>query len=344
MTDQPLSSIRRPRRRICIAGAGAIGCTLAVRFALAGHEVGVLARGRTREAIARDGITLTDREGTHTVRVAAGDASSLGPQDIVFTCAKAHDLPALAPQLAPLLAPHTLIVPAVNGVPWWYFHGEDGRFAGSRIEAVDPDGRLAASLPLQQVIGSVVFITAEAEAPGRVRANNPPLVMLGELDHRLSDRLQELCAILADAGIEARPLERIRDKLWTKIIANVSTNPLSVVTGATLEALYREGELQETVVAIMRETLLVAASYGARVDIDPPTFLELGAAMGPVRTSMLQDYEQGRTLELAAIGDAVLELAARYGLPMPVTRNIIGLARHCGRNARVVAATHPSSN
>ena len=332
------SSTELVRRRICIAGAGAIGCTLAARLALAGHDVSVLARGRTLEAIRRDGITLTDLEGTHTVRVATGDAASLGPVDILFTCAKAHDLPALAPTLAPLLAAHTLIVPAVNGVPWWYFHGEGGRFAGSRIEAVDPDGRLAASLPLAQVIGSVVFITAEAEAPARVVVRNPLLVMLGELDNRASERLLGLCATLESAGIEARPLERIRDKLWTKIIANASTNPLSVVTGATLEALYRPGELQDTVTAIMRETLLVAASYGARVEIDPLTFVELGAAMGAVRTSMLQDHDHGRELELAAIGDAVLELAARFGIPMPVTRQVIALARFRGQGGRAAGA------
>ncbi|PKO54579.1 MAG: 2-dehydropantoate 2-reductase, partial [Betaproteobacteria bacterium HGW-Betaproteobacteria-19] len=133
--------------------------------------------------------------------------------------------------------------------------------------------------------------------------------------------------------IEARPLERIRDKLWTKIIANISTNPLSVISGATLEELYRPGELQDTVIAIMREVLLVAASYGARVEIDPLSFLELGASMGPVRTSMLQDHDKGRPLELAAIGDAVLELAARFDIPMPVTRKIIALARFRGNQA-----------
>ena len=320
-------------KRICIAGAGAIGCTLAARLGLAGHAVSVLARGATLQVLRRDGVCLTDREGDHQVPVRAGDAAELGPQDILFTCTKAHDLPAMAPGLAPLITPDTVIVPALNGVPWWYFHGEGGRFANAPVKSVDPDGVLAASLPLAQVLGSVVFITAESDAPGKVHAPNPHLIMLGELDKPSSERLQDLCGVLAGAGIEARPLERIRDKLWTKIIANISTNPLSVVSGATLEEIYRPGELQDTVIAIMRETLLVAASYGARVEIDPLSFLELGAAMGPVRTSMLQDLDHGRRLELAAIGDAVLELAARFDIPMPVTRKVIALARFRGRQA-----------
>lgn len=326
------SSPPQKTQKICIAGAGAIGGTIAARLARAGLDVSVLARGATLDALRRDGITLTDLEGTHQVPVRASDQPDFGVQDVIFVCAKAHDLPALLPRLAPLIGAHTIVVPAVNGVPWWYFHGEGGRFAGEPVRAVDPDGALAAALPLHHVIGCVVFITAESPRPGHVVARNPHLIMFGEPDHSQSERLRALCATVERGGIEARPLDRIRDKLWTKIIANISTNPLSVITGATLEELYRPGELQDTVSAIMREVLLVAASYGARVEIDPLTFLELGAAMGPVRTSMLQDYERNRPLELAAIGDAVLELAARFDIPMPVTRRVIALARFRGRH------------
>lgn len=321
-------------KRICIAGAGAIGCTIAARMAMAGHDVSVLARGATLDVIRREGITLNDLEGEHRVTVTASDSAEFGIQDIVFACAKAHDLATLLPTLKPLIGDHTLVVPTVNGVPWWYFHGDGGRFAGETVNAVDPDGTLGALLPMEQIIGCVVFITAEVEAPGRVLARNPHLIMFGEPDNSMSPRLLDLCAAVSAGGIEARPLERIRDKLWTKIIANTSTNPLSVITGATLEDLYRPGELQDTVIAIKREVLLVAASYGARIEIDPLTFLELGASMGAIRTSMLQDYDKGRPLELAAIGDSVLELAARFHLPMPVTRKIIALARFRGEQRR----------
>lgn len=329
--------------KICIAGAGAIGGTIAARLAMAGLDVSVLARGATLEALRRDGITLTDLEGTHQVPVHASDQADFGVQDILFICAKAHDLPALLPRLMPMVGAHTVVVPAINGVPWWYFQGTTGRFAGETVRAVDPGGVLTATLPWQHLIGSVVFITAESPRPGHVIARNPHLIMFGELDERSSERLHTLCAVVTRAGIEARPLERIRDKLWTKIIANVSTNPLSVISGATLETLYTEPDLRDTLVAMMRETLLVAASYGARIEIDPLTFLELGAAMGPVRTSMLQDLERQRPLELAAIGDAVLELADRFGIAMPITRQVIGLARIRGRPASPNAST-PTRN
>ncbi|MDO9596367.1 MAG: 2-dehydropantoate 2-reductase [Azoarcus sp.] len=319
------------RKRICIAGAGAIGCTIAARMALTGHTVSVLARGATLGAIRRDGITLTDHEGTHQVAVHASEHAEFGVQDIVFVCAKAQDLAGILPRLQPLIDEHTIVVPTVNGVPWWYFYGEGGRFADQTVHAVDPDRQISALLPLRHIIGSVVFIAAEVEQPGHVVARTPHLIMFGEPANGLSPRLLELCAAVEAGGIEARPLERIRDKLWTKIIANISTNPLSVITGATLEELYTRPELKETVVAIMREVLLVAASYGARVEIDPLSFIELGAAMGPVRTSMLQDHDKGRPLELAAIGDAVLELAARFDIPMPVTRKVIDLTRFRGK-------------
>ncbi|NMG36698.1 2-dehydropantoate 2-reductase [Azoarcus sp. TTM-91] len=332
-----------PKQRICIAGAGAIGCTIAARLAMSGQDVSVLARGATLETLSSQGIVLTDLEGTHTVPVNAGTAADFGVQDIIFLCCKSQDIAALLQQVKPLVDENTIVVPAINGVPWWYFHGEGGRFAGSTVEAVDPAGSVSALLPLTQIMGTVVFITAEASAPGQVTAKNPHLMMFGEPDNSSSERLQRLCAVVAAAGIEARPLERIRDKLWTKIIANASTNPLSVVAGATLEELYTEPALRDTVIAIMQEVLLVAASYGARVEIDPLTFLELGAAMGPVRTSMLQDYERGRALELGSIGDAVLELAARFDIPMTVTRKIIGLARFHGEKHSSSTATQAAA-
>ncbi|MGQ7817909.1 ketopantoate reductase family protein [Metapseudomonas furukawaii] len=314
--------------RICIAGAGAIGCTLAARLADTGHTVSVLARGATLAAIRANGIHLDDLDGHHFVHVPASDrAGDLGPQDIVFLCAKADALPALAADIQPLLHPGSLLVPVVNGLPWWYFHGLQGRFAGQRIRAVDPEGLLAERLDLAQVIGCVVFITAQCPAPAVAEAQNPHLMIFGEPDNRLTPRLERLRALVADAGIEARASERIRDSVWTKAIANLSSNPLSVITGATLEQIYGQADLRRIAGDCLQETLLTAAAYGARIEFDPQTFLDLGAGMGAVRTSMLQDYDKGRPLELAAIGDAVLELADRLELPMPITRHLVALAR-----------------
>lgn len=320
--------------RLCIVGAGAIGCTLAARLASAGQPVSMLARGHTLAALNQNGVRLTDLEGEHHAQVnASDDCNVLGEQDLLFVCTKAPALLGLLPSLAPLIGPQTVVVPVVNGVPWWYFHGVEGRFAERQIQAVDPDGALSAALNLDQVLGCVVFITAETEAAGVARSNNPHLMVLGEPNEQMSERLEWARALIARSGIEVRATERIRDQLWTKIIANLSSNPLSVVTGATLEELYGKAELKKVVAKILQETLLTAAAYGARINFDPQTFMELGAGMGPVRTSMLQDYEQGRPLELAAIGDAVIELAGYQGLAMPTTQDILTLARFRGAQA-----------
>ncbi|WP_437880341.1 ketopantoate reductase family protein [Pseudomonas sp. LRF_L74] len=321
-------------KRICIVGAGAIGCTLAARISASGQPVSLLARGQALAALRENGVRLSDLDGTHHSPVnASDDCAALGQQDLVFICTKAPALAGLLPSLGPLLCPETIVMPLVNGVPWWYFHGVEGRFAEHRVEAVDPGGVLSAAMDLERILGCVVFITAETESPGVVRSNNPHLMILGEPNGHMSERLEWVRALIENAGIEARASERIRDPLWTKIIANLSSNPLSVVTGATLEELYGTSSLKNVVAKILQETLLTAAAYGARIDFDPQTFMELGAGMGPVRTSMLQDYEHGRPLELAAIGDAVIELAGYQGLAMPTTQDILTLARFRGAQA-----------
>jgi 2-dehydropantoate 2-reductase len=315
-------------RQILIAGAGAVGCTLAARLAAAGHAVDLLARGSTLAALRSRGLRLDDCDGhwQAPVRPVASTAECATP-DLVLLCSKSQDLPDLAAQVSSVLGLHSLVVPLVNGVPFWYFQGAGGRFEGRCVQAVDPAGRLARLLPAARVLGAVTFLTAECEGPGRVRAPNPHLLMMGEPTGGISPRLQALCGLFSAAGIEARPQERLRDKLWTKLIANLTSNPLSVVTGATLQAIYTDPVLLDTVRAVMYETMLVAAAYGARLEIDPTEFLRLGAAMGAVRTSMLQDFERNRPLELAAIGDAMLELAALYHLPMPATTTLLAQAR-----------------
>lgn len=320
--------------RICIAGAGAIGCTLAARIALTGQAVNVFARGRTLAALQRNGIHLQDLTGKHQVKVnASDDARQLGEQDIVFLCTKAPSLSGLLPSIGALIGPQTRVVPVINGVPWWYFHGEGGRFDGSRVEAVDPDGRITDTLDLHQVIGCVVFITAQSSAPAVVKTHNPYRIIFGELNNTLTPRLQALCALIESAGIEAQGTDRIRDQLWTKIIANLTSNPVSVITGATLEQIYGLPDMRELALATFHEAMQVAAAYDARLSMEPNTFVQFGASMGAVRTSMLQDFDKGLPLELAAIGDAVLELAAKVDIAMPITRSVLTLARFCGEHA-----------
>lgn len=326
--------------RVCIVGAGAIGCTLAARIASNGQSVSMVARGQTLEAIRSIGVTLFDLEGEYQAIVRAeSDCTALGIQDVIFICTKAHSLMGLLPEIAPLIGPETIVVPVVNGVPWWYFHRVSGRYAGFRVEAVDPGGSLSACLNLDQVLGCVIFITAHTESPGVVRSNNKYLMILGELDNQLSERLELVRSLVERSGIEARASDTIRDSLWTKILANLTSNPLSVITGASLEQIYSQPELKTIVSKILHEALATAAAYGARIAFDPQTFMALGAGMGAVRTSMLQDYDTGRPLELAAIGDAVVELASLQGIDMPVTKDILALARIRALNSRTERTT-----
>jgi len=317
--------------RVCIAGAGAIGCTLAARIALSGQPVNVFARGETLKTIQRDGIHLTDLTGQHQVRVEASDnAQHFGEQDLVFLCTKAPSLSRILSQIQPLIGPQTVVIPVINGVPWWYFHGEGGRFDGERVEAVDPGGVLTEALDLHKVIGCVVFITAQCPSPGVVESHNPYRIIFGELDNQLTPRLESLRALIEASGIEAQGTDRIRDQLWTKILANLTSNPVSVITGATLEQIYGLPDMRELALKTFHEAMATANAYDARLSMEPMTFMAFGASMGAVRTSMLQDFEKGLPLELAAIGDAVLELADRVNVPMPVTRSIITLARFMG--------------
>lgn len=324
-----LSSMPDRPPRIGIAGAGAIGCAIAATLAHTGLPVQLLARGATLEAIQRNGIQFTRAQDVIHVPVqASSSAQELGGQDILFLCTKAHQLAQLLPAIKPMITPQTCIIPLVNGVPWWYFQRIEGRLAGRAVNSVDPDGALLRALPSEQVLGSAVFMTVERPAPGAVVSRNPLLLILGELDHTETPRVQGIAAALNAAGLPTRVSARIRDPLWTKIIANLTSNPMSVLTGATLEALFSDPRLLPIVRRQLHEAMTLSAAYGARLEFDPTTFIAQAAAMGAVRTSMLQDSLQGLPLELAAIGDAVLELAHLQEIPMPVTEDIIALAHY----------------
>ena len=311
---------------ICIAGAGAIGCTLAARLAKSGQSVNVLARGETLTAIQQNGIQLTDTDGVHQASVNASEyATELGLQDVIFVCTKAPSLPVMLELIEPMLHEKTIVIPVVNGIPWWYFQGIEGRFSGDNIEAVDPEGIINKLLPPSHLIGSVVFITAYRNSPGVVSSTTPHLIVLGEINHQMTERLEQVRKIIEDAGIEARATDNIRDQIWTKVAANLTSNPLSVVTRGTLEQVYADEHLKPLVRRMLDEVLLIAAAYGARIRFDPHTFMEMGAGMGKVKTSMLQDYEAGQPLELDAIGYSVLELAAKIDSPMIATQNLLDL-------------------
>ena len=324
----PISSSPDAWPTICVAGAGAIGLTLAARLALSGHRVSVVARGESLSAINRDGIRLIDLDGDHRVKVQAVRAADLSAQDIVFLCPKSQDLPELASSIQPGIDADTLLIPVVNGIPWWYF--EDGGDCDRVVRAVDPGDRLRKLLPSRQVLGSVTMVTAERKAPGFVETFNPLRFALGEIRDRSPDRATGLAELMSRAGIETRVEPRIRDAVWTKVLLNLISNPLSVSTGATLRQIFKTPQLAEISRCMLSEALPVAKACGARIAKEPADLLAIGGSMGDVKTSMLQDYERGAALELGSICEAVMELAHGHGIEMPTTRIITNLARYCG--------------
>ncbi|MDL2403657.1 ketopantoate reductase family protein [Rhizobium mayense] len=314
--------------KISVAGAGAIGVTLAARLLIGGYRVSLIARGANLAAIQKDGIRLLDNEGDHRLKIDAGTPSDYPVQDLVFLCPKSQDLPALAAAVQPLIGPNTMIVPVINGIPWWYFDGRDGRWNGPQIGSVDPDGALKELLPSPQIIGTTTLITAERIQPGVVKTFNPLQMTIGELDGRVSDRVERLGAILQQAGIATRVTQHIRDSVWTKVVRNLVSNPVTAITGASLRENFSDNNLAAISEQMLHEVLPVIAAYGARLEIDPETIMTAGRSMGDVKTSMLQDLERGSPLELASICDAVIELADAHGISMPVTQAITALARY----------------
>lgn len=312
---------------LCVAGAGAIGLTLAARLRLGGHRVGLLARGESLAAIRNRGVRLMDREGEHNVAVEVGDATDFRKQDILFLCPKSQDMPAMAADVQPLVGPKTMIVPVINGIPWWYFDSPSTDWNGQNIETVDPDGILKRRLPSRQIIGTTTMITAERLQPGVAITFNSLQMTIGELDDQESQRLGQLSEILTRSGIETRITTRIRDAAWTKVARNLISNPVSAITGATLRENFGNTDLARISHQMLYEVLPVIAAFGARLEIDPDEMMLAGQKMGDVKTSMLQDLERGSPLELASICDAVIELAQMHGIHLPVTQAITGLAR-----------------
>lgn len=332
-----LPSIVSPR--IAIVGAGAIGTTLAARLAVAGYTVSVLARGDSLAAIKRKGVCLIDQQGQHTASVISTDnCGELGKQDIVFLCTKAHSIPSLLPQLQPLFDQHTCLVPMVNGTPWWLLMDAVEPCAANtppiktaHIEAVDPEGELVRCLPASAIIGCVVYISAHLQAPGIAISNTPLRLIVGDIvatPDAANGRMETLVKVLENGGITTRHTECIRDAVWSKIAANLTSNPLSVMTGSTLAQLYSHPSLRKVVEQLFDETRLTAEAYGSQLEMTLQQLLDVGERMGAVRTSMLQDYQQGRTLELAAIVEGVIELADRRSIPVPTIKSILHLTRY----------------
>lgn len=326
MQHQKLSEFSQ--MKVCVAGPGALGATLAAMLAARGLNVSVIARNPSLSAIAAGGVWVQTADGSKGGPVAVSSGDNIDVQDVLLLCAKAQDLPALARTARGAIGPDTTILPVVNGIPWWYFHGQHSQFSGRVVHSVDPDGDLAVHLPPSQIIGSIAMFTADRLEPGRARALNPVRMIIGEIDNIDRPRSRAVAELLTQAGIATRLSECIRDPLWTKVIANLMSNPLSVVAQAPLCDIGGVGRLATITRRLIDEALLTAAAFGARCELSPEQLLQFAAGMGETKTSMLQDFEQGRPLELGSICEAVIELAEIHDIAMPLTRHIADIARY----------------
>ncbi len=321
--------------RICVFGAGAIGGLIAARLAHRGEvEVTVVARGAHLEAMQRNGLVL--RSGGEEIRTsprAVASAAEAGQQDYVIVTVKAHALPGVADAMQPLFGPHTAIVSGVNGIPWWYFHRHGGPFDGRPVQSVDPGGRLMTLLPPERAIGCVVYPAAEVVEPGVVEHTYGDRFSLGEPDGTRSPRAQALSEALIAAGFKAPVRPRIRDEIWVKLWGNLTFNPVSALTMQTLDVITGEPELRAVCRAMMLEAQAIGEALGIRFGIDVDRRIAGAAEVGAHRTSMLQDLERGRPMEIDALLGVVVEFADMLNLPAPTCRTVLALVRARARAA-----------
>ncbi len=306
--------------KITVVGAGAIGGYLGTRLAIAGEDVTFIARRRNLEAINADGFRLVLEDGTqeHAKNVRAVQRmAEAGPQDVVLITLKAHQLREVVDELPALYGPDTMVVSMVNGVPWWYFHALPGAHEGRPVTAVDPDGAIARAIPPERVIGSVVYPAAELVAPGLVKLVEGNRFTVGEPSNERTPRVEALSQALMKAGFKAPVSRDIRSELWIKLWGNLSFNPISALTHATLQDIARFGPTRELARRMMAEGQAVAEALGVRFKITLEQRLAGAEAVGAHKTSMLQDVEAGRALELEALVGAVIELGRIASVPTP---------------------------
>jgi 2-dehydropantoate 2-reductase len=312
--------------RFAIVGAGAIGCALAARLAHAGQDVTLVVRDAARAAlIARHGLACQETSGACVARPAVAQAVPDEEFDVLVMAVKADDLPVVAAALPPGIGPKTLVMPLVNGIPWWL----GGMRAGGAdtIRAVDPDGILQRRFAPAQIVGSVVYTKAMATGPAAVEVVGGQKLVIGALVPERAPAVAALARVLCDCGVDVEVSAGIVDAVWNKVALNLATNPLSVVTGAGLGQMCGDRRLVPIVSNILDETWRVAARYNARPQMTREEMLGRGRAAGDFRTSMLEDYLKGRPLELSSIADAVFELADGIGMDLPVSRAIVDMAR-----------------
>ncbi len=323
--------------RIAIIGAGAIGGYIGGMLARAEAggapvQVSLLARGAHLAAIQAQGLRIESKEASFTVQPrASDDPAALGPQDVLLIAVKAPALPALAPQLKPLIGPETVWVTAMNGIPYWYFHGDPGPWAGPwaghRLQSCDPQGNIWQDLPPERAIGSVLWLPASVPQPGLVRRGNGNSVSLGEPDGSLSPRVQRIAEALIAAGIEAPLRPNIRQDIWHKLWGNLSFSPIAVLTHSTLAEIAGDPGTRAVARAMMLEAQAIGEALGITFPVDVDTRIGESAQIGMHKPSMLQDLEAGRPMEIDQITGVIAELGRLTGRPTPTIDLLLALLR-----------------
>jgi 2-dehydropantoate 2-reductase len=306
--------------RIGVVGAGAIGGWIAARLGQAGEPVSVLARGETLDALQRDGLHLTQGTSVSEAEVrASGDPAELGPHDVLVIAVKAPALADAAEAARPMIGPETLIVPMLNGVPWW--------FTPEPLASVDPGGRIAAALPHAQVVGTVVHAACSRPAPNQVVVKHADKLILGEPGSGPSERISELAALFGNAGIRVEVSDNVRRAIWYKLWGNATINPLSALTRSTADRLLAEPAVRAWMLEAMAELAAVGAAIGCPIRESGTDRMAVTAKLGAFKSSMLQDVEAGRPIELEALLGAPREIALRVGIPTPQLDRIYGVTR-----------------
>jgi 2-dehydropantoate 2-reductase len=314
--------------RFLIAGAGAIGAYIGARMAQAGFDVTLFARGPHLRAMQEHGVQVKSSEGDFVARPAiTGSLEEVGPIDVVFLGVKAHALPPLAPQLKSVLGPNTTVVSTQNGIPWWYFQGCGGEYEGLRLERVDPGGVISAAIAAKSVVGSIIYFATEIPAPGVIQHTEGNRITLGEPDGSRSDRIRAIAETLVASGFRCPVTTRIRHEIFVKLLGNASFNPVSALTRATLVQMARDPGVASVIRNTMQEVEAVSNKLGMELPISIDQRIAGAEKVGEHKTSMLQDLEAGRPMELEALVGSVVELGERVGLPMTCTRTVYNCAK-----------------
>src|ERR687895_16257 len=314
--------------KICVYGAGAIGGLMAAWLARSGHDVSVVARGAQLDAIRRHALRGQSKGKTDSFRIKAeSEPAKLGTQDYILVTVKAQSLTDVAGTIAPLLGEETSVVTAMNGVPWWFFHRLKFRNGDERLESLDPGGKLSRAIPTGRVVGCVIHLAASTPEPGLISHNMGTKLIVGEPGGGNTTRTKRIADALAAAGFEIVVTNSIEKEFWVKLLGNVSFNPVSALTVTTADQLIQNEEVKAYMVEIMREVLAIGRAVGVDANIDPEARIDMARVLGPFKTSMLQDLEAGKPLEIDGLLAGTLEIARKAGVRAPFTENLFGLIR-----------------